>query len=1129
MHRLLTFALLCFALGCDDAEPGGNGTLADAAGMMTIDATRPDADVADATVDAAIDAGPGCTPDCTDRVCGSDGCGGACGACPPEAICDPAGQCVARPSACGDDICSADETCATCAVDCGNCCGDGQCAGDETCARCAMDCACPGDETCNAQTEACEACEPQCDGRECGPDGCGQTCGACPDDVACVNGLCEVACQPDCTGRTCGDDGCGGECGQCAPGAVCTADGICGAAPPRCGDGMCTADEDCATCADDCGACCGNGVCGAGETCATCEQDCACAAGERCDAERRACVPECVRQCNGRNCGDDGCGGVCGDCAAAQACEAGVCVDVCQPDCTGRVCGGDGCGGRCGECAADARCTDGRCEAICQPDCTGRVCGDDGCGGTCGVCDEDARCTDGRCELICQPDCAGRVCGDDGCGGSCGACGANAACTDAGQCAPDGPIVASGTYERETVGGDDSMTIRVDAPVVFAAIPGGQLPCGLDGTMELAQDARLLGNAVSLRGANTCGRILTVLEPGDYTLRFFSDRDPVDRYTVRIAMTPIGPAALPGSGIYGRRGAAGDAVDMLTMQIDAPSILRLRIDGGLGQCVDHIYSITTSTGSVGPVGPRCFDTAVSMPIPPGPLTLTLQDEGVLSPYVLHIDVERIPNDSARLPRSFVLKQADREMVFVDLAVPSQVDFALETPDGRPCNVALRREPYVGYTRAGAVETDQPCRWSRELAPGIHGYAYRQENGAGAVFDRRVTITPLSNGINGPGRYARPAVQAPETLEFVLNAPQAVRIFAEDAIGCLTQPMTLIRADGVRIESEQRVREPGRQCDILTAMVPAGVHQLERTGQAGELVVAFGPRVDGSQSVARAASDWPGDLLALHGPADTLLYMFEHDGTGACTDNVRTERYLEGYDRMQYGFRCFPVVIAPDGPIMLRARARNAANVETIVTPRTYDITWSPIEQLPVQSVRPARIGLDVLSVLPSVGLMTVTPAACQTAPSLDRAGNEGAGYPGATSPCGTIAALTDAVPYRIERINPVEAATWSVQMVEDTIGAPEMRPLPRTARGGAHALSVTVERAGVLHARFDTPGAPCASLLEGVSLFSTSGARQTVINDCEASIPVQAGDRVGVLIAAEPNDVLSGSLETFFE
>ena len=59
----------------------------------------------------------------------------------------------------------------------------------------------------------------------------------------------------------------------------------------------------------------------------------------------------------------------------------------CAPDCNGRVCGADGCGGICGECAPGEACSvSGRCFAFCLADCTGRECGDDGCQDTCGTC-----------------------------------------------------------------------------------------------------------------------------------------------------------------------------------------------------------------------------------------------------------------------------------------------------------------------------------------------------------------------------------------------------------------------------------------------------------------------------------------------------------------------------------------------------------------------------------------------------------------------------------------------------------------------------------------------------------------------------------------------------------------------
>ena len=67
-----------------------------------------------------------CAPQCTGKVCGDDGCGGTCGACPSSFVC-VAGQCV---------------------------------------------------------------CSPNCAGKECGPDGCGGECGLCAQVEDCEDGQC---------------------------------------------------------------------------------------------------------------------------------------------------------------------------------------------------------------------------------------------------------------------------------------------------------------------------------------------------------------------------------------------------------------------------------------------------------------------------------------------------------------------------------------------------------------------------------------------------------------------------------------------------------------------------------------------------------------------------------------------------------------------------------------------------------------------------------------------------------------------------------------------------------------------------------------------------------------------------
>jgi hypothetical protein len=70
-----------------------------------------------------------------------------------------------------------------------------------------------------------------------------------------------------------------------------------------------------------------------------------------------ACVPQCLFEGVPVECGDDGCGGSCGECPGEQdECMDGTCV--CQPDCKGKTCGEDGCGGSCAE-PVPAGCNDG--------------------------------------------------------------------------------------------------------------------------------------------------------------------------------------------------------------------------------------------------------------------------------------------------------------------------------------------------------------------------------------------------------------------------------------------------------------------------------------------------------------------------------------------------------------------------------------------------------------------------------------------------------------------------------------------------------------------------------------------------------------------------------------------------
>ncbi|MGB0588689.1 MAG: lamin tail domain-containing protein [Myxococcota bacterium] len=114
--------------------------------------------------------------------------------------------------------------------------------------------------------------------------------------------------------------------------------------------------------------------------------------------------------------------------------ECGASGD-CTPDCEGRQCGSDGCFGTCGECPNSSICDDaGQCECI--PSCDGKVCGDDGCGGDCGSCPSGLGC-DAVGQCTCVTNCEGKICGDDGCGGSCGQCDNGTGCTIEGDaCVP---------------------------------------------------------------------------------------------------------------------------------------------------------------------------------------------------------------------------------------------------------------------------------------------------------------------------------------------------------------------------------------------------------------------------------------------------------------------------------------------------------------------------------------------------------------------------------------------------------------------------------------------------------------------------------------------------------------------
>jgi hypothetical protein len=137
--------------------------------------------------------------------------------------------------------------------------------------------------------------------------------------------------------------------------------------PPRQCHPPCAPDQTCRR-----GVCVGGGGGGGGGTGGGGGDQCnpPCQANETC--QNGACV--CVPNCQGKNCGDDGCGGSCGGSCAAptcqgttlttQSCDAGVCTPHPASCAAGQVCFQDAC-----------------CTKRPQPSCH-KTAISDGCGGT---------------------------------------------------------------------------------------------------------------------------------------------------------------------------------------------------------------------------------------------------------------------------------------------------------------------------------------------------------------------------------------------------------------------------------------------------------------------------------------------------------------------------------------------------------------------------------------------------------------------------------------------------------------------------------------------------------------------------------------------------------------------------
>lgn len=334
------------------------------------------------------------------------------------------------------------------------------------------------------------------DGQDCTADACDEATDSCTHTAEAECATCEGACVPACDGRECGDDSCGGSCGDCAEGQGCAAtdgqcvpadqlgscaqprelevllgpeneqiltgdssDGLHQAVPscnststsvedvykftiteptgidvrstgdgdfeydtvlhirkedPETEDNECLNDDPAVTvgCSDD-----SSPPGNFGSRVATLlEPGDYYLIVDGFDASQVGpyalqimfLADGCVRQCDGKFCGgDDGCGGTCGGCDEGFACTEEPplqCLpDPCVPDCVNddgskRTCGDDGCRGSCGECAADELCVaeTGECDQFQECDHMAPTC--------------DPGCDDG---YYCAADCTCREIGED--------------------------------------------------------------------------------------------------------------------------------------------------------------------------------------------------------------------------------------------------------------------------------------------------------------------------------------------------------------------------------------------------------------------------------------------------------------------------------------------------------------------------------------------------------------------------------------------------------------------------------------------------------------------------------------------------------------------------------------------
>ena len=230
---------------------------------------------------------------CKNKECGDDGCGGWCGECPDDTL-----DCTV--AICQDGKCSHVPDSVHCLVS-GECVASGILNPDNSC------------ETCNPTRSVADWIA-VADGTPCAEG----------EQFECQLGKC--LCKPDCKSNECGPDGCDGVCGECDDGVDCTAD--------DCVQGKCVHEVEDTFCLIEL-ECVPEGTAKPGNSCQACLPDLSSAGwspvedGQPCPGgAQNLCKSgdcKCFAACDGKECGDDGCGSVCGQCPAGQPCQSGQC------------------------------------------------------------------------------------------------------------------------------------------------------------------------------------------------------------------------------------------------------------------------------------------------------------------------------------------------------------------------------------------------------------------------------------------------------------------------------------------------------------------------------------------------------------------------------------------------------------------------------------------------------------------------------------------------------------------------------------------------------------------------------------------------------------------------------------